>query len=87
MVKIRLQRFGSPKKPYYRLVAVDSRAKRDGAYIELLGAYEPTKDYVKLENEKIVKWLLDGAQPTDTVRSILRKEGVLKQFNDAKLSK
>lgn len=91
MVKIRLQRFGAAKKPYYRIVAADCLAKRDGRYLEILGTYDPTNKVegaqVSLDNEKIIKWLSVGAQPTDTVKSILKKAGVLKEFADKKAAK
>lgn len=78
-VKIRLKRMGAKKSPFYRLVAADSRAPRDGRFIEELGYYNPTTDpsTVKLNAEKIKKWLGNGAQPTDTVRTLLKKENLL----------
>ena len=86
MVKIRLQRFGSAKKPFYRIVAADAIVKRDGRFLEILGTYDPnkTENQVKLENEKVLNWLNVGAQPTDTVKTILRKSGLLKEFADSK---
>lgn len=91
MVKLRLQRYGAAKKPYYRIVAADSQNKRDGRFLEIVGSYDPTNKkkelQVKLDNEKVVKWLGFGAQPTDTVKSILRQQGVLKEFADSKASK
>ena len=86
MVKIRLQRFGSAKKPFYRIVAADATVKRDGSFLEILGTYDPNKNenQVKLENEKVLNWLNVGAQPTDTVKTILKKAGVLKEFADSK---
>lgn len=88
MVKLRLQRFGAAKKPYYRIVAADSLVKRNGRFLEIVGSYDPinkSKDeQVKLDTEKILNWLKVGAQPTDTVRSLLRRAGVLKQFADSK---
>lgn len=80
MVKIRLLRIGRNKTPHYRIVAVDSKSKANGAYIELLGQYEPLNGVVSLKNEKIIKWLNDGAQPTDTVKSFLVKEGIWSSF-------
>ena len=76
MVKIRLTRFGRTHLPFYRIVAMDSRTKRDGAYIEILGTYEPFDGKVVLKEELILKWLNNGAQPSDTVRSILSKNGI-----------
>jgi len=91
MVKIRLQRFGSAKKPFYRIVAADALVKRDGRFLEIVGTYDPVnKDkaqQVKLDSEKVINWLKVGAQPTDTVKSILRKAGLLKEFADSKESK
>ena len=81
-VKIRLTRYGAKKNPFYRIVAVDSREKRDGEYIELLGTYNPiTKPaVVNLDEEKIIKWLNNGAIPTETTRNLLSKAGIMKSF-------
>jgi len=78
-VRLRLTRMGRKKRPFYRIVAVDSRAPRDGKYLENLGYYDPKKEpfEVKLNEERILYWLSVGAQPTDTVRSLLRREGIL----------
>ena len=76
MVKIRLLRIGRNKMPYYRIVAADSKAKSNGAYIELLGQYDPLNSKISLKEDKIKKWLSLGAQPTDTVRSFLSKNGL-----------
>ena len=88
-VKIRLTRMGSKKKPYYRINVADSRSPRDGRFIEQIGTYNPTKaeEKVTLDKELAKKWLSNGAQPTDTVRSILSHEGVLKEMHEAKSSK
>lgn len=88
-VKLRLRRAGAKKFPFYHIVAVDSREKRDGAYLELLGSYNPlTKpEEVKLDEEKITKWLKTGATPTDTVRVLISKAGILKKFHDEKTPK
>lgn len=77
-VKIRLQRYGSKKRPFYRLVAADSRQKRDGRYLEILGTYNPTTEpaTVKIDEDKARKWLSEGAQPTDTVKNLLSKAGI-----------
>jgi small subunit ribosomal protein S16 len=85
-VKIRLKRMGSKKKPFYRLVVADSRAPRDGRFIEELGYYNPISEPVqlKIDEEKAVKWLLTGAQPTDTVKVLLDKQGIIQKFKDAK---
>lgn len=78
-VKIRLKRMGAKKAPFYRVVVADSRAPRDGRFIEMVGTYDPTKDpaAVKLDGELIKKWIANGAQPTDTVKALLKKEGIL----------
>ncbi|PID79850.1 MAG: 30S ribosomal protein S16 [Clostridiales bacterium] len=79
-VKIRMKRMGAKKKPFYRFVVADSRSPRDGRFIEEIGYYNPVSDPVelKIDAEKAEKWLKNGAQPTDTVRAILKKEGILK---------
>ena len=78
-VKIRLRRMGAKTAPFYRIVVADSRYPRDGRFIEEVGYYDPTKDpaVVKIDGEKAKKWLSTGAQPTDTVRALLKKQGVL----------
>ncbi len=88
-VKIRLRRMGQKKAPFYRIVAADSRSPRDGRNIEVVGTYNPTKnpEIVTIDEEKALKWLNNGAIPSDTVRNILSKEGIMKKFNDAKKSK
>ena len=88
-VKIRLKRMGSKKKPFYRIVVADSRAPRDGRFIETVGTYNPLveENQVTLKEDRVLAWLADGAQPSDTVRNILSKEGVLKKFHDSKFSK
>lgn len=85
MVSMRLKRMGKKKAPFYRIVATDSRVKRDGEYIELLGTYDPLKGKIIIDHEKCLKWLKNGAQPTNTIRSILSNEGILKQFHEEKL--
>jgi small subunit ribosomal protein S16 len=79
MVKIRLRRMGAHKKPFYRVVVADARSSRDGKFIEELGYYNPMTDPadIKLDSEKAKKWLEDGAQPTETVRSLFKKAGIL----------
>ncbi|MFN3821569.1 MAG: 30S ribosomal protein S16 [bacterium] len=81
-VKIRLTRMGRKKRPYYRIVAVDSRKKRDGAFIEWLGYYHPLNHppTVVIDADKTLRWLRCGAQPTETVISLLRKEGIWMRF-------
>ena len=84
MVKLRSQRFGSKKKPFYRIVATDSHNPRDGRYIEIIGTYNPLTNpaTVKFDEEKALKWLEFGAKPTDTVKSLLVKEGIIAKFNN-----
>lgn len=79
-VKIRLRRMGAKKKPFYRIIVADSRSPRDGKFIEELGYYNPLKDpaEVKIDMDKVNKWILNGAQPTDTVKVLIRKESQLK---------
>ncbi|SHK12122.1 30S ribosomal protein S16 [Tepidibacter formicigenes] len=78
-VKIRLRRMGAKKKPFYRIVVADSRAPRDGRFIEEIGYYNPVSEpkQIKIDDEKAVKWLKTGAQPTDTVRSLFKKNGII----------
>ncbi len=85
-VKIRLKRMGSNKKPFYRIVVADSRSPRDGKFIEEIGYYNPVSQpkQVKINDEKAIKWLSNGAQPTDTVKSLLTKEGVMEKFEASK---
>jgi small subunit ribosomal protein S16 len=77
-VKIRLRRMGSKKRPFFRVVVADSRSPRDGRCIEEIGYYNPVSEpvQVKIDDEKAVKWLNDGAQPTDTVRDLFKKHGI-----------
>lgn len=79
MVKIRLRRMGAKKAPFYRIVVADSRYPRDGRFIEEIGTYNPLTDpaSVKVDAERAQEWIKKGAQPTDTVRGILKKAGVL----------
>ena len=78
-VKIRLRRMGAKRAPFYRVVVADSRYPRDGRFIEEIGTYDPTKDpaVVNIDAEKDKKWISNGAQPTDTVKALLKKNGVL----------
>lgn len=80
MVKIRLKRLGSKKSPFYRVVVADSRYPRNGRFIEEIGTYNPLTDpaTIQIDAEKAAKWMSNGAQPTDTVREILKKSGVIK---------
>ena len=88
-VKIRLRRMGAKKRPFYRIVVADSRYPRDGRFIEEIGYYNPIVEpaEVKLDKELAMKWLKNGATPTDTVRDILSKEGVMKEFHESKMTK
>jgi small subunit ribosomal protein S16 len=85
-VKIRLKRIGTHKKPFYRVIVADSRSPRDGRFIEEIGTYDPVKKDapVKVDEGKALDWLKKGAVPTDTVRSLLSKVGIMKQFAAAK---
>ncbi|MBR6044320.1 MAG: 30S ribosomal protein S16 [Ruminococcus sp.] len=78
-VKIRLRRMGAKKAPFYRVIVADSRYPRDGRFIEEIGYYDPTKDPVvlKVDDEKAKSWIAKGAQPTDTVKALLKKNGTL----------
>lgn len=88
-VKMRLKRMGAKKRPFYRIVVADSRFPRDGRFIEEIGYYNPIETPAKVEVDKelAMKWLRDGATPTDTVRDILSKQGILKEFHEEKNSK
>ncbi len=85
-VKLRLKRMGTKGKPYYRIVAADSRSPRDGRFIENVGTYNPLTNpaEVKVEEELALSWLKKGAQPTDTVRSLFSKLGIMKKFHESK---
>lgn len=87
--KIRLVRMGRKKRPFYRVVVADSRARRDGRFIEILGYYNPLVEpaEVKVDEEKALKWLTDGAVPTDTVKNILSRAGIIKKFAESKAAK
>ena len=76
-VRIRLQRYGAKKKPFYRVVASESRSPRDGRFLEIIGTYDPLTENVNVDAEKIEKWLSNGAKPTDTVKSLFKKYKVL----------
>ena len=80
MVKIRLRRMGAKKAPFYRIVVADSRSPRDGRFVEEIGYYDPMKNpvVIKVDEEKANKWLASGAQPTETVKSLLTKSGIIK---------
>ena len=78
-VKIRLRRMGAKKKPFYRIIVADSRSPRDGRFIEELGTYDPLQEpsLIKVDAEKAKKWIENGAQPTETVKALLKKSGVI----------
>ena len=86
-VKLRLTRMGAKKRPSYRIVASDSRQKRDGEYLELVGTYNPIADETKINEEVALKWLRNGAQVTDTAKDLLSKAGVMKKFHEEKGNK
>ena len=77
-VKMRLTRMGDKKSPFYRVIVADSRKSRDGEYVDLIGTYNPLKtpEEIKIDNEKALSWIQNGAQPTETVKAILEKAGV-----------
>lgn len=81
MVKIRLQRFGSNKSPFYRVVATDATSPRDGRFLEIIGTYNPVKNpaIVDIDKEKAAKWINNGAKPTETVKSLFKKYSVLEK--------
>ena len=89
MVKLRLTRMGSKKKPFYRIVASNSVSPRDGRFIEVIGTYNPVAQpaIVSINEELAMKWLRNGAQPTDTVRNILSKAGIMEKFHNQKQGK
>ncbi|MEL1134073.1 30S ribosomal protein S16 [Desulfitobacterium sp. THU1] len=84
--KIRLRRLGAKKNPFYRLIVADSDSPRDGRFIEEIGTYDPTKQpaVLNIDEEKALKWLATGAQPSDTAKSLLRKAGVLAKYHESK---
>ena len=88
MVKIRLRRVGRKHRPSYRVVVADSRSPRDGAFIEIVGYYNPLTDpaTVSINEEKTLKWLKVGAQPTEKVHSLLRREGIIDKFKQQQAS-
>ncbi len=84
--KIRLKRMGAKKRPFYRVVVADSRSPRDGRFIEELGYYDPTTNpaTVKIDEEKALKWLATGAQASDTVKSLFKKQGIMAKFAESR---
>ncbi len=89
MVKIRLRRIGRKKAPVYRVVVADSKSPRDGKFIEIIGQYAPRQgdNSVKIDEERANYWLGVGAQPSDTVRSLLRRAGILKRRHETRLGR
>ena len=88
-VKIRLKRMGAKKAPFYRVVVADSRSPRDGRFIETVGTYNPLKTpaEINLNEEKAMKWLNNGAIPTDTVKNLFSKAGIMEKFHNEKQGK
>ena len=88
-VKLRLKRMGAKKRPFYRIVAADSRSPRDGRFIETVGTYNPITEpaEIKIDEELALKWLGNGAQPTDTVRDLLSKQGIMKKYHEQRMTK
>ena len=88
-VKIRLKRMGAKKRPFYRIVVADSRSPRDGRFIEEIGTYNPIVEpaEIKIDKDSAIKWVNNGAEPTDTVRSLFKKTGILEEIHNSKKSK
>lgn len=86
MLKIRLTRRGAKKNPFYRIVVSDARTRREGSPVDTIGQYDSTKEpaILEIDEEKALAWLGKGAQPTDTVRSLLKQKGIMQQFADSK---
>ncbi|KRM24007.1 rpsP protein [Latilactobacillus graminis DSM 20719] len=84
-----MKRMGSKKRPFYRIVVADSRSPRDGRFIQQVGYYNPLTEPVdlKLEEEVIMDWLQKGAQPSDTVRNLLSKQGIMQKYHEARFAK
>ena len=84
--KIRLKRMGAKKNPYYRMVVADARSPRDGRFIEEIGSYDPSTEpaTIKIDEEKALKWLSTGAKPSDTAKSLLQKQGIMKKFAESR---
>ncbi|MFS8630246.1 MAG: 30S ribosomal protein S16 [Bacillales bacterium] len=88
-VRIRLKRMGAKKTPFYRIVVADSRSPRDGRFIETIGTYNPLTEPAQIEiNEELaLKWLQNGAKPSDTVRNLFSKQGIMEKFHNLKFNK
>jgi small subunit ribosomal protein S16 len=91
MVKLRLTRMGSKRKPYYRIVAIDGRSKRDSDYLELIGTYNPeelhNQEKFTINEELAIKWLNNGAEPTQTVRNLFKEAGILEKLHNMRNKK
>ena len=85
-VKLRLKRMGAKKRPFFRIVAADSRSPRDGKFIEIIGTYNPIEEpaLVKVDEEKALNWLSKGAIPTDTVKDLFKSQGIMEKFHNSK---
>ena len=83
-VRIRLMRAGTHKRPYYRVVAAESRAPRDGRFLDILGTYDPLQNpaLIQMDEEKTIEWLKKGAEPSDTAKQILKKSGITAKLNE-----
>ncbi len=88
-VKLRLKRMGAKKRPFYRIVAADSRSPRDGRFVEAVGTYNPLTEpaEIKIDKEKALKWLNDGAKPSDTVRDLFSRTGIMAKFHEQRSNK
>ena len=88
-VKLRLKRMGAKKRPFYRIVAADSRSPRDGKVIEEIGYYNPVSEpaEIKIDASLAQKWLNNGAIPTDTVRSLFKQQGIMRKFHESRMKK
>ena len=88
-VKLRLKRMGAKKRPFYRIVAADSRSPRDGKAIDEIGYYDPMKEPadIKIDEVKAIDWMKKGAQPTDTVRSLFKTQGIMKKYHEERMTK
>ncbi len=88
-VKLRLRRMGAKKQPFYRIVAADSKSPRDGRFIEIVGTYNPLTEpaEIKINEELAMKWLNNGAEPTETVRNLFKKVGIIEKFHNEKITK
>ena len=88
-VKLRLKRMGAKQRPFYRIVAADSRSPRDGRFIETIGTYNPIANpaEIKIDKELALKWLNNGAQPTDTVKNLFKTEGIMAEYASSKVKK